>query len=319
VMDEPPQLRIVVLSYNTRDLLADCLESVLADPEAAAWRVVVVDNASTDGSAEMVRERFPTVQLVVAKENRGFSAGNNAGSGGREPFLLFLNSDTVVPAGAIGGLQSALQSRPEHGAVGPRLVNPDGSVQWSCRTFPGPLNTLLEGFWLERLLPRSRFFGRPRLTWLDHTLSADVEYVAGAALLVRREAFEAAGRWPEAYYFYGEDADLCRSVRQLGWRIGFVGEVSITHLGGGSTGTKWGPMTVEAHRSVLRFALRSGGPVRLLLQRLATVAVALPRLLLALAAPRGEQAAARRRALLGVLRAALSPLPPAQRQREDGP
>lgn len=277
----PPEhdLRIVILSYNTRELLVSCLESLAQDAEAPRWHVVVVDNASSDGSAQMVQERFPEVTVLQNPENRGFAAGNNVGCvGAQEPILLFLNSDTVVPPGAIGGLLRFLAQHPRAVAVGPRLLSPDGTVQLSCGSFPGPLNTLLRGLWLDRLLPGSRFFGRPDLRWLDRTQTAPVEYLQGAALMIRREALEAVGGWPEEYFFYGEDADLCRRLWERGGEVWFHGAVSITHIGGASARKVSDWATLEAHRSVLLFALRSGGPRRLLLQRLATIAVTLPRL-----------------------------------------
>jgi GT2 family glycosyltransferase len=278
-MPSERDLRIVILSFNTRELLASCLQSLLQDPDSARWHVVVVDNASGDGSPQMVRERFPDVTLIENPSNRGFAAGNNVGCvGAQEPVLFFLNSDTVVPAGAIGGLLRFLAEHPGAVAVGPRLVSPDGSVQMSCGGFPGPVNTLLSGLWLDRLFPRSRFFGRPNMTWLDHTQTVQVQYLQGAALMVRREAFEAVGGWPEEFFFYAEDADLCRQLQARGGEMWFHGAVSITHIGGASAkkASEWA--TLEAHRSVLLFALRSGGPGRLLLQRLTTILVTLPRL-----------------------------------------
>jgi len=172
-----------------------------------------------------------------------------------------------------------LSEHPGAVAVGPRLVSADGSVQMSCGAFPGPLNTLLSGLWLDRLLPRSRFFGRPNMTWLDHSQTVQVQYLQGAALMLRREAFEAVGGWPEEYFFYAEDADLCRQLQERGGEVWFHGAVSITHIGGASAkkASEWA--TLEAHRSVLLFALRAGGPGRLVLQRLATILVTLPRLL----------------------------------------
>jgi len=312
---EPRRLRVVVLSYNTRELLAACLRSLLADPESAAWRLVVVDNASTDGSPQMVREEFPGVTLIESAENRGFSAGNNLGTrDAQEPLLLFLNSDTLVPPGALPALLAFMRDHPDCAAVGPRLTDPDGTPQHSCRTFPGPLNTLLEGFWLDRLAPRSRLLGRPRMTWLDPLATATVDYVSGAALLVRREAFEAVGGWPEEYFFYAEDADLCRQLAARGSKVCYRGEVAIVHLGGASAQQST-RAAIEAHRSVLIFALRSRGAGGLLLQRLATLAVTVPRLVLAaLSLPvagamrHGGQAWDRLRLLCRVVAVAVGPL-----------
>ncbi|MGQ9730237.1 MAG: glycosyltransferase family 2 protein [Candidatus Zipacnadales bacterium] len=277
-------VRVVILNYNTRELLRACLRSLLADAANQERAIVVVDNASHDGSPAMVRTEFPAVRVIESSCNQGFSAGNNLGAAGAsEPYLLFLNADTLVPYGAIGALVGFMERHPECGAVGPRLLNPDGTVQWSPRTFPGPLNTLLEGFGLDRLWPRSRFFGRPKMTYFDHSTSSPVEYLSGAALLVRREAFESVGGWSEDYFFYAEDADLCRALWKAGWQVWFHGAVAITHIGGASARQHGLQTTIEAHRSVFRFALRVGGPRRLLLQRLATCLVNAPRLAVSLA------------------------------------
>lgn len=316
-MAAQPSVRIVILNYNTRDLLVECLQSLQEDPASSDWHVVVVDNASSDGSAQQVRESFPKVSLVQAERNLGFSAGNNLGTrGAEESYLLFLNSDTRVPVGAVQALVAFLEQTPEAAAVGPRLLSPDGSLQWSCRSFPGPVNTVLEGFWLDRLFPTSRFLGRPRMTWLDHTQTVAVDYVQGAALLVRREAFEAVGGWPEAYFFYAEDADLCYSLKRRCGPVYYHGAVAITHVGGASAAKASEQTTLQAHRSVLLFALRTGGALRLFLQRLATVKVTLPRLLAsslaALFAPgraRGDHLRRQRRLYARVLKIALSRLP----------
>jgi hypothetical protein len=264
----------------------------------------------------MVRRDVPGLTLIPTATNVGFSAGNNLGVvGAEEPFVLFLNADTVISTGAIAGLLEFLDGHPDCVAVGPRLVCPDGRLQWSCRTFPGPLNTLLEGLWLDRLFPRSRLFGRSRMTWFDHTRSAEVEYVAGAAILIRRDAFVRVGGWPEAYHFYAEDADLCYSLRRTGGQVWFDGCHEIVHVGGASARQQSLRTTIEAHRSVLLFALRTGGRWRLSLQRAATLVTTLPRFLAAaLAAPvlfaigRRAQAAYALRKYLGAIHVALSPL-----------
>lgn len=311
-------VRVVILSYNTRDLLANCLRSLVAGPGSGDWHVVVVDNGSSDGSPEMVSAEFPGVTLLRSADNRGFSAGNNLGAAGAtEPLLLFLNSDTVVPQGAIAALVAFVEQHPECAAAGPRLVFPDGSRQDSCRTFPGPLNTLLEGFWLDRLLPRSRFFGRPRMTWLDHDATLPVPYVSGAALLVRRERFEAVGGWPEAYFFYAEDAELCLALQRDGQQVMFHGDVRIVHYGGGSASPRTARAAVMATRAVLLFSQRNGGPGRLLGHRLAVLVTTLPRLVLAgLAWPvevlrgRAGQGTERVRLCAAVLGVALGPVRP---------
>ena len=261
--------------------------------------------------------QFPDVTLIRSPTNRGFSAGNNLGAAGaEEAHLLFLNSDTVVPPGTVRALLEFMDSRPGCVAVGPRLISPDGTLQWSCRTFPGPLNTLLEGLWLDRLFPRSRFFGRPRMTWFDHARSATVDYVSGAAMLVSRQAFEAAGGWPEEYFFYAEDADLCYLMRRAGGEVCFFGGVEVVHVGGASASQASAQTILQAHRSLLLFAMRTGGPAQLLLQRLATILTTIPRLIgaililpFAMVRGRASPACSRIATYARVLRASLSRLP----------
>lgn len=283
--DNPARVSIIIVSFNTADLLADCLQSLHDDPDSEHWQIIVADNASADGSVAMVRERFPAVELLALDRNYGFAAANNRGAevaGGHH--LLFLNSDTVVPAGVIGELAEFLDATPDATIVGARLLSPDGSLQLSARSFPGPLNTFLLYSGLSRLLPGVRPFGDPYLSYIDHTQVNDVNYVDGACLMMRRETFDRLGGWCEDYFLYAEDADLCFRARGLGGRVIYYGPRHITHVGGASAARVAVRSTLEAHRSTFLFILRHRGRAAFWATRLLTVLGVLPRLIVSVLA-----------------------------------
>jgi N-acetylglucosaminyl-diphospho-decaprenol L-rhamnosyltransferase len=229
-------LSVVIVNWNVRDLLRTCLRSVLAEarPDFTV-EAIVVDNGSHDGSVEMLREEFPTVVLIANTRNRGFTGGNNDGLAvARGRVVMLLNPDTEVRAGALGALVSYLDTHPEAGAAGPQLLNPDGSVQSSRRRFPTLATALFESTWLQPLAPR----GVPRDYYVldrrdDETCAVD--WVTGAALAVRREAFERVGGLDERFFMYSEELDWCRRIRQAGWQIVYLPQAQIVHHEGKSS------------------------------------------------------------------------------------
>lgn len=234
-------LGIVILNWNTRDLLRACLRSVLASRGPLAFQVCVVDNASSDGSADMVRAEFPQVRLVESPANNGFAAGNNLGLrafgfGAPAPaetprYALLLNPDTVVPETALAGLVACLQGHPEAGIAGPKLVLPDGGLDLACRrSFPTPEVSFWRMTGLSRLFPRSRRFGRYNLTYLDPDVETEVDSVVGACMLVRGEAIARAGLLDEHFFMYGEDLDWALAIRQAGWRARYCPGVTVLHV-----------------------------------------------------------------------------------------
>lgn len=311
------RLSVVVISYNTRDLLADCLRSLNEDPDRDEWEIIVVDNASDDGSAMMVTRQFPDVEVVALDKNLGFAAANNRGAKRAEGrYLLFLNADTVIKPGLLGWLCDFLDDRTDAAVAGPRMVGEDGELQYTARTFPGPLNTFLEYSFADRLFPSLPFFGRPRLTYLDHRQRHQVDYVSGACLMIAREYFERADGWCEDYFFYAEDADLCAQVKKIGGNTYYCGGRAITHIGGASARQLPVATTIEAHRSVFLFVRRQRGPIAMLLQRLVTLAGAAPRMIAcALATPfaallgKGSDLARRTSVYWRVMKLCFSPNP----------
>ncbi len=249
-----PALSIVIVSWNTRDYLDACLTSLRDAPDAVTREVIVVDNASEDGTATMVAEAHPGVTLVANDANLGYAAGNNQGielASGEQ--VLLLNPDVVVHEGALDTLVSFLARCPEAGAVAPRLILPDGSVQASCRSFPTPDVVLYEALGLSRLFPRSRRFGKYRMTWWDYDDERQVDQPMASSILIRGEALAQVGGMDEQFPIFFNDVDLCRRLRDAGWNIWYTPEASMDHVGGASTGQVRRRMLVESHRSFVRF------------------------------------------------------------------
>jgi N-acetylglucosaminyl-diphospho-decaprenol L-rhamnosyltransferase len=265
-------LVVITVSYNTRALLADCLESVLSGLQRSGLEsdVWVVDNASVDGSAGMVRERFPAVRLAALDENVGFAAGNNvaleAMGFGREAVprhVLFLNPDTRVVGDALGTMVRFLDSTPVAGAAGARLVHADGGFQHSAFAFPGLAQVFLDFFPLHQRVLDSRLNGRyPRLSYEAGSPFA-VDHPLGAALAVRAETLTQVGSFDERFFMYCEEIDLCRRIKAAGWAIYCVTQAEIVHLVGQSTRQFSDEMFVALWKSrYLMFEKHAGGVYR---------------------------------------------------------
>jgi len=241
-------LGIVIVNYNVRDLLRECLASVYDSRGGVSFEVCVVDNGSTDGSAEMVAEEFPQVRLIRT-ENRGYAVGNNLGlrefgfddGGGQRTanpprFALLLNADTVLPPSALTNMIQFLEQRPTAGVVGPRLVRADGSLDRACRrSFPTPEVALYRLSGLSRLFPKSERFGRYNLTYLSADVTIELDSVVGAFMLIRRETLAEVGLLDERYFMYAEDLDFCYRAKQLGWQVWYNPQVTVLHYKGQSS------------------------------------------------------------------------------------
>ena len=244
-------LAICIVSWRTRDLLRACLRSVVERPEAA--EVVVVDNASGDGTVEMVRSEFPTVRLLANDQNLGFAAGNNqAIAATSAPFVLLLNPDTEVQDGALNALLESFSDE-RVGAVAAQLVFPDGSIQRSCRSFPEPVAILFDALRLSQLFPVSETFGRYRMTFWDHDSRREVDQPMASALAFRRAALDEVGLFDEGFSLFFNDVDLCYRLRQAGWRIIFEPAAKVAHHGASSTWQVRPGAILESHRSLIRF------------------------------------------------------------------
>jgi len=262
--DRGPRLAIVVVSYQVHDLLARCLDSVASNQRAAdVW---VVDNASTDGSAEMVRRRFPNVHLIANDENRGFAAANNQAlhrllQGDAPDYVLLLNPDTEVVGDALWRLAEHMELHAEVGAAGPALVYADGRFQHSAFAFPGLAQLILDLFPLHGRLTESRLNGRyPRQQYAAGAPFA-IGHPLGAALMVRRPVIEQVGLLDEGFFMYGEEVDWCWRMRKAGWAIHCVPRAQIVHHEGRSTEQFREAMFVALWRSRRRLYARHHGPL----------------------------------------------------------
>ena len=220
-----PDLSVVIVNWNTEALLQACVQSLFRSPPPGALEVTVVDNASSDNSVASLRRSWPAVHLIENTRNVGFARANNQGIAvSRGRYILLLNSDTLVPPNALRQLADFMDEHPEAGAVGPRLIRPDGCPQpFAFGGDPTPLYLLRRG--LSLLLLR-----RPLHDW-NTNLVQSVDWVSGACLWLRRQALEQAGPLDEAIFMYFEDNDLCLRLRQCGWKIYYNPQVSIAHLG----------------------------------------------------------------------------------------
>jgi N-acetylglucosaminyl-diphospho-decaprenol L-rhamnosyltransferase len=238
-------LLIVIVNYNTCDLLHACLSSVYASEGDFSFEVCVVDNASCDNSCAMVPAEFPQVRLLPSRVNGGFAYGNNVAlreyglrnpgeTSGTPPaarYVLLLNPDTVVPPDGLRQMLEFMDTHPQVGAAGPKLVLEDGSLDLACRrSFPTPEVSFYRMVGLSRLFPRHPMLGRYNLTYCDPDEGMEVDAVVGAFMMVRREAIEEVGLLDEAYFMYGEDLDWAYRMRQVGWTTYYHPAVTVRHV-----------------------------------------------------------------------------------------
>ncbi len=271
-------LSVVILNWNARDYLVEALQSIVGQSWRCAVEVIVVDNASNlDDSVEMVRRDFPQAQLIAQPVNVGFSAGNNIGlRAARGRHIFFLNPDTVVHEGALDVLAEWMDAHPRAGVCGPKLLNPDGTLQKSCRAFPSFGAGLFRSTFLGRLFPNNRWTRSYLMEDFSHDREASVDWLSGAALCARREALEEVGVWDEDFFMYCEDVDLCYRMKAAGWDRVYVPQAVVTHRIGGSSDYAQGKAIRRHHASMLRFYLKhhARGP-GLLLVPLAVLGIGL--------------------------------------------
>ncbi|MGI5837227.1 MAG: glycosyltransferase family 2 protein [Chloroflexota bacterium] len=231
------RLSTIIVSWNTRDLLERCIKSVLASiPESIQSEIIVVDNASTDGSPEMVRSRFPEVSLLVNDRNVGFAEANNQAirkSAGE--YLLLLNPDTEIVGEAIPEMLRFIDQRPDIAVLGPKLLNPDGSVQSSRRSFPTKATAFLESTVLQRLLPNHPALQRYYAMDRSDEVVQEVDWLVGACLMVRSEAVKTVGLLDEGFFMYSEELDWCRRLVDAGWKVMYLPSARVIHYGGQSS------------------------------------------------------------------------------------
>lgn len=250
---------VVVVSWNTRELLLAALGSAL--PLPVRGEVIVVDNASSDGSAEAVESSFPEAKVIRNERNLGFAGGVNVGlRAARERYVLLLNSDTLVRDDAIARLVDYAEAHPRAGILGPRVLNEDGSPQESRFRFPSLLNLVLSATYLYQLFPNSSWLNRERMSGADRDRPARVDAVSGCCFLLRRELVDRIGVLDEDYFMYAEETDFCWRAQRAGYEVHYAPVGEIVHLGGGSSRLARRRNFLEFRRSILRFFAKHRGP-----------------------------------------------------------
>lgn len=247
-------LSIIVVNWNTRDILWDCLKSVYEQTKDISFEVIVIDNASSDDSVKMVKSEYPQVVLIENNVNRGFAAANNQGmqvAKGR--YVLLLNSDTIVLDSAIQKTLAFATQHPEAAVVGCKVLNPNRSLQPTCFMFPSLLNLFLSSTYLYKLFPHNRFFGREQMTWWARDDVREVEVVTGCFMLVRKEAIVQVGMMDESFFMYAEETDWCYHFKKADWKLLFTPDSQIIHLGGQSSKTVRPKMIIQLRIGILQF------------------------------------------------------------------
>ena len=271
-------ISIIIVSWNTARLLEHCLTSILENPPSAPFEIWVVDNASTDNSPEMVRELFPKVRLAQNLDNVGFARANNqAIQQCRGQYVLLLNPDTLVSPGALQALVDFLDKHPNAGAVGAKLLNPDGSLQISSHPRPTLARELWRLFHLDALWPYAEY---SRTKWETND-PQEVDILMGACLLLKKEALDQVGLLDENYFIYSEEVDLCYRIQRAGWHIYWIPEAEVVHFGGQSTQQVPTEMFLNLYLSKIKYFRKHYGWTAAQIYKLILRMAALSRILLA--------------------------------------
>lgn len=229
-------ISFIIVSWNAKTFLLSCLESIVRTVHDVKYEIIVVDNASDDGSPEAVEMHFPQARVYKLENNLGFAAGNNRGiarSHGR--WLCLINSDVELLPHCVEGLAHLMVNSPDIGLVAPRILNPDHTLQRSCRRFPSLWHSFCSALGLSAIVPNSEFFGGTLMRWWPHDIQRDVDVVSGCFWFVCRDAFASIGGLDEDFFMYGEDIDWCRRLHTRGWRVVFAPVGEAIHYGGASS------------------------------------------------------------------------------------
>lgn len=255
---DPLDLSIVIVNFNALGYVRRLLLSLNEGAAGVRWEAIVVDNGSRERGTDALPDEYRNVCVLALPRNRGFAVGANAGMReARAPAVLLLNPDTRVFPGAVATLLRYAREQPDIGILGPKIVNPDGSLQLSCRGFP----TLWTGLFnryslLTRLMPRNRHADGYLMTGWDHAGARDVDWLSGAAMLIPRIALDRVGMFDDTYFFAIEDVDLCRRMHDAGLRVVYLPDAVIEHRIGGSSSTVPVRIAVERHRGMWRYYRR---------------------------------------------------------------
>jgi len=265
--DSKYEVSVVIVSYNTRELTLKCLRDLSVDLHELACEIFLVDNGSVDGTVEAVKIEFPQVDCIALGYNAGFGAANNVALRmANGEFALLLNTDAFLKPGAMAAMLSAAKLHPRAAAIGPRLLNADGSLQKSCYKFPSPWRAFCEHTLLTASFPNNPLLGDYR-SW-QHDVEREVEFVIGACMLVRRSAILDAGVFDEAFFMYSEETDWCRRFYECGWSVWFTPKAEVVHLNGSSGKRQADQVFNEFRRGAETYMRKHHGSIGLFIFRL---------------------------------------------------
>ena len=245
---------IIIVTWNCKDYLDQCLRSLACSGMKFSSRIILVDNNSSDGTVPHVREHYPDVQIIANAENMGFAGANNqAMKHARGRYVLLLNPDTAVHPGALDGLVEFLDSHENVWAAGPAMLNADSTPQRTGVRFPNNWDIAVESFFLDRVFPHSRLFGRHKELYEDPTKPRPVDYLQGSCLMVRFSAIENVGGLDEQFFLYFEEVDWCFIIKQAGGQVYYCPSGNVTHFGGGEFGHYDEQRLIYYHKSLMLF------------------------------------------------------------------
>lgn len=247
-------LSVSIVNYNTKEFLRKCLKSIYENTHKISFEAFVVDNNSKDGSTKMVKKEFPQVNLIENEMNVGFAKANNqAIKKSSSRYILLLNSDTIILPNSLDMMKSFMDHHPQTGALGCKLLNPDMTLQPSCREFPSFMTLLFESTFLDQLFPSNKTIGRYKLSSWNHNETREVDQPMGACLMVRKKTVEEIGLLDEGFYMFFEEVDWCYRIKKRDWKIYFLPKAKVIHYGGRSVGKINFKMFFSWHKSRYRF------------------------------------------------------------------
>ena len=239
-------ISVIIVNWNTNELLLDCVGSLYSTTRNASFEIIVVDNASTDGSVDALRKKFPQVQTIVNPANFGFAKANNIGirkAKGR--YICLVNTDVKALDSVLDKMRAFMESHPEIGAIAPKTFGGDMNIQKNCREFPTLRNMLCQEFFLDRLFPTVAAFRGREMNWFDYETVMEIEVLSGCFLMVRSEVVRQVGLLDERFFFYSEDVDWCKRIHDAGWKLVYYPEAEAIHYGGGSSANDAARFNVE--------------------------------------------------------------------------
>ncbi|MFM9873283.1 MAG: glycosyltransferase family 2 protein [Fimbriimonadaceae bacterium] len=261
-------ISITICSWNTIEDTRACLQSLREAKNEANFEVIVVDNNSEDGSPQMVADEFPEFVLLAQSKNLGFTGGHNlALKHAKGTHKTLLNSDTIVHLGAIRTIVEFIASNPDAGIIGPKLLNPDGTLQYSCRRFPNPVAAAFRNTFLGRLFPNNKYTRDYLMQDWEHENPREVDWVSGAALFIRGDCLAKIGPLDDQLFMFCEDVDWCKRAWQAGYKVKYLPQAVITHAIGRSTDKAPNRMIARFHRSMFRYYLKHNVPEANILAR----------------------------------------------------